>query len=165
MCLRVQSLSASEALGVYIELLLCILTDTDYRQKYAQCTDGSLHVGMALSRADQTRVQEHRRAARTVENLICTSRESLLGSSVWRGEFFRELTTRPFYNVTFRDCCSSSGHMPDDRGKERGLERCDACGRENKSSGGYKVSVLCLMCCSVMCFFVLCRAALCAMQY
>lgn len=38
-------------------------------------------------------------AARVVENLICTSRESLIGSSSWRGEFFDELCGRPFYTV------------------------------------------------------------------
>ena len=153
MFVYVQALSVSEALGVYIELLLCILADADYRQKYSDCTDGALHVGNAVSNEEKARIEEHRRAARTVENLICTSRESLLGSSVWRGEFFQELTTRPFYNVSFHDCCSSRGHVPDDRGKERGLERCDACGRENKSAGGYKVSVTAVVCCGVLrCF-------------
>jgi hypothetical protein len=132
-------------MGVYIEMLLCILTDADYRQKYSDAIDNALHTGgAALRRSEQERIQEHRSAARTVENLICTSRESLLGSSVWKGEFFHELTTRPFYNVSFCDSLSHHDHtcsrgIADDRGKERGLERCDACGRENKSSGGYKV--------------------------
>jgi hypothetical protein len=31
--------------------------------------------------------------------LICTSRESLLGSSAWKGEFYEQLKSRPFYTV------------------------------------------------------------------
>jgi hypothetical protein len=46
-------------------------------------------------------------AARVVENLICTSRESLIGSSAWRGEFFDELCSRPFYTVL--EVCSEYG--------------------------------------------------------
>lgn len=131
---------------MYIDLLLSILTDADYCRKYGESTDGALRgKGLKVSQAEKERIQKHHSAARSVENLICTSRESLLGSSVWKGEFFRELTTRPFYDVKFHDCCSgsSSGQRGrDDRGKERGLERCDACGRESKSAGGYKVSAV-----------------------
>lgn len=40
-----------------------------------------------------------RSAARKVQNLICTTRESLLGSGAWRGEFLKELKSRPFYQT------------------------------------------------------------------
>ena len=39
-------------------------------------------------------------AARQIENLMCTSRESLLGSGAWRPEFLAALKSRPFYFVT-----------------------------------------------------------------
>lgn len=120
-------------------MLLCLLTDPDYRQKYDQCTDGALHIGMSVSRSEKERIQSHCSAARTVENLICTSRESLLGSSVWKGEFFHELRSRPFFDITYSRTHEPRGNKADDRGKVRGLERCDACGRESKCVGGYKV--------------------------
>jgi hypothetical protein len=62
---------------------------------------------------------------------------------VWKGEFFHELTSRPFFDVQFTRNIHehTCGEKTDDRGKERGLERCDACGRENKTAGGYKVNV------------------------
>mmetsp|Transcript_6062 Transcript_6062/g.9882 ORF Transcript_6062/g.9882 Transcript_6062/m.9882 type:complete len:1024 (-) Transcript_6062:2034-5105(-) len=134
-----KSLCTSEAIGVYIEMLLCLLTDPDYRQKYDQCTDGALHIGMSVSRSEKERIQSHCSAARTVENLICTSRESLLGSSVWKGEFFHELRSRPFFDITYSRTHEPRGNKADDRGKVRGLERCDACGRESKCVGGYKI--------------------------
>lgn len=143
--LFLQSLSAAEALGVYIEMLLLVLTDSDYRDKHCEYTSRALRVGVSLSEQERICIRNHLRASRTVENLICTSRESLLGSSVWKGEFFQELTTRPFHDVrldrsgTLHDASCSMDHA-DERGREKGLERCDACGRENKSSMGYKVS-------------------------
>jgi Domain of unknown function (DUF4211) len=46
------------------------------------------------------RIREYLAAARQIENLICTSRESLLGSSAWRPDFLAALKSRPFYFVT-----------------------------------------------------------------
>lgn len=46
------------------------------------------------------KAREYLAAARQVENVICTSRESLLGSSAWKQEFLAQLKTRPFYYVT-----------------------------------------------------------------
>ena len=46
------------------------------------------------------RIREYLAAARQIENLICTSRESLLGSSAWRPDFLAALKSRPFYCVT-----------------------------------------------------------------
>ena len=46
------------------------------------------------------KAREYLAAARQVENVICTSRESLLGSSAWRQEFLAQLKSRPFYFVT-----------------------------------------------------------------
>ena len=52
-----------------------------------------------------------------VENVMCTTRESLLGSGAWRGDFAGELKARPFYAVT---------DLP---GYQSGA-RCQACGRQ-----------------------------------
>jgi len=39
-------------------------------------------------------------ASRQLENLICTNRESLIGSGAWNNAFIEELQTRPFYQAT-----------------------------------------------------------------
>ena len=39
-------------------------------------------------------------ASRQLENLICTNRESLIGSGAWNNSFIEELQTRPFYHAT-----------------------------------------------------------------
>jgi hypothetical protein len=54
-------------------------------------------------------------AAKQVEDLICTTRESLLGSGAWRHDFVEQLQSRPFYSVS--TCSSSHG------------SKCQACGR------------------------------------
>ena len=66
-------------------------------------------------------------AARQIENLICTHRESLLGSSAWRQDFLKELQSRPFFMSQkqhsanyFNDC---------DGDHSGGQEKCHACGR------------------------------------
>ena len=46
------------------------------------------------------RIKQYLSAARQIENLICTSRESLLGSSAWPRDFLASLKSRPFYFVT-----------------------------------------------------------------
>lgn len=46
------------------------------------------------------RIKQYLSAARQIENLICTSRESLLGSSAWTPTFLAALKSRPFYYVT-----------------------------------------------------------------
>lgn len=48
-------------------------------------------------------------ASRQIENLICTARESLLGSGAWNKEFYAELQARPFYQSVSTVMCGSSG--------------------------------------------------------
>jgi hypothetical protein len=48
-------------------------------------------------------------ASRQIENLLCTSRESLIGSGAWNKEFYAELQARPFYNCSRTMLCGSSG--------------------------------------------------------
>lgn len=73
----------------------------------------------------------HLSAARQIENLICTNRESLLGSSAWRADFLKELQARPFYmskrsspGSYFYDCGAGSSGWDE--------ERCQACGRTSQ---------------------------------
>jgi hypothetical protein len=75
----------------------------------------------------------HLSATRQIENLICTNRESLLGSSAWRRDFLKELQSRPFFmhkrstaSQYFYDCGSCGGNEGWDE------ERCQACGRTSQ---------------------------------
>ena len=86
-----------EALGVYIEMMARVLTDAVFAKSLG---DSSALSGRG-GRGDEGGKSRARfiNAPRVVENLICTSRESLIGSSAWKGEFFEELCSRPFYAV------------------------------------------------------------------
>lgn len=57
-------------------------------------------------------------ACKAIENLICTHRESLLGSSAWGQDFLKDLQSRPFYMVNTLVSCSDT--------------RCAACGRSSQ---------------------------------
>ena len=63
------------------------------------------------------RIKQFLSAARQIENLICTSRESLLGSSAWKADFLAALKSRPFYYVT--DVSLRERDRQSDRGRER----------------------------------------------
>lgn len=74
---------------------------------------------------------EYVSAVRQIENLICTHRESLLGSSAWRTDFLKELQSRPFYMLRkgaaacyFYDCGVAGSGWDE--------ERCQACGRTSQ---------------------------------
>lgn len=47
-------------------------------------------------------------ATRQIENLICTNRESLIGSGAWNKEFYAELQSRPFYSSVPTLMCTDS---------------------------------------------------------
>ena len=47
-------------------------------------------------------------ATRQIENLICTNRESLIGSGAWNKEFYAELQSRPFYSSVPTMMCPES---------------------------------------------------------
>jgi hypothetical protein len=70
----------------------------------------------------------HVSAARQVENLVCTHRESLLGSSAWKPDFLKELQSRPFYMV--KRASSHCFHDCNDYGEDG--EKCQACGRSSQ---------------------------------
>ena len=77
--------------------------------------------GFSLSNKD-FQTNRYLAASRKIENRICTMRESLLGSSSWKGAFLSELKSRPFYNT-----CDSARKLSSD-------ECCDACGRTSSKS-------------------------------
>ena len=86
-----------EALTSYIEMLSFVLTDAVFAQSLM---DGRGQHGTSTEEGGGAKGKaRYLNAARTVENLICTSRESLIGSSAWKGEFFDALCSRPFYAV------------------------------------------------------------------
>ena len=64
----------------------------------ASSSSGSIQQGG--SSISTQRIKQFLSAARQIENLICTSRESLLGSSAWKADFLAALKSRPFYYVT-----------------------------------------------------------------
>lgn len=56
------------------------------------------------------RASNYLSASRQIENLLCTARESLLGSGAWNKEFYSELQARPFYqSISTAMCIGSSG--------------------------------------------------------
>lgn len=50
-------------------------------------------------------------ASRQIENLLCTNRESLIGSGAWNKEFYSELQARPFYSSTRTMICHEAAEM------------------------------------------------------
>eukprot|EP01036_Dinobryon_divergens_P029692 gene29692-38821_t len=103
-----RSFTQPEALRLYILLLGFCLVDETYLEsvrKYPNREPHSSYLG----------------ASRQIENLICTSRESLLGSSAWKAEFLAQLSSRPFYTVS--GVCS---------GPWMSGGRCMACGRSSQ---------------------------------
>lgn len=96
-----KSYPVPEAMAYYIEYIgKCLISKDAFR--------------------DAPKSSPHLAAARQIENLICTNRESLLGSSAWRQDFLKELQHRPFY-VHFK----TAGHYFNDCNDEK----CQACGR------------------------------------
>lgn len=74
----------------------------------------------------------HLSAARQIENLICTHRESLLGSSAWRQDFLKDIQSRPFFmsqkshpGLYFYECGDEDA-IPSN-------EKCAACGRSTQT--------------------------------
>ena len=61
-------------------------------------------------------------ATRQIENLICTNRESLLGSGAWNSEFYTQLQNRPFYHAisTIAVCRNSNTTGSSSKKKKKG---------------------------------------------
>jgi hypothetical protein len=102
--------------SLYIEMLAHVLVDSDFLYQcqnpgaYTGTTLGSgggSSVGGGSSSASKKEKQrftlkasDYQCATRQVENLMCTTRESLLGSGAWNKEFYAVLQSRPFYSST-----------------------------------------------------------------
>lgn len=92
----------------YIELLAHVLIDADFLNNCHRTPDtgsGSNSSGGGgnsrqekLRREQVVQAANYLSASRQIENLICTARESWLGSGAWNKEFYSELQARPFYN-------------------------------------------------------------------
>lgn len=82
------------------------------------CGDpGGRHASSRRERARQQkedreavlRASNYLSASRQIENLLCTARESLLGSGAWNKEFYSELQARPFYQSISTTMCIGTG--------------------------------------------------------
>eukprot|EP01033_Poteriospumella_lacustris_P013536 gene13537-9688_t len=106
-----------EAFAKYLELLGKVLISPSFRRQIQE---------RSLSRHQMV---AYDKACRQIENLVCTHRESLLGSSAWQGDFLQELQHRPFYMCPQSTVAgaAAAGCCGDDH-------RCAACGRAAKEA-------------------------------
>lgn len=114
-----QAYSHPEALMLYVEMLAHAHLDPSFvtncanvslrrtsdrdRGNFKSSAGASSSSGSSQqggSSISTERIKQFLSAARQIENLICTSRESLLGSSAWKADFLAALKSRPFYYVT-----------------------------------------------------------------
>jgi hypothetical protein len=109
-----RSFPRPEALRLYIEMLALSLVDPSFVQQMALVAQSGGGGGRG-----NPQLGDFVSASRQVENLICTNRESLLGSSAWRPEFLNQLCSRPFYSVNHLGAHSCG-------------EKCEACGRTSQ---------------------------------
>ena len=102
-------------------------------------------------------------ASRQLENLICTNRESLIGSGAWNNAFIEELQTRPFYQATrcteqmMMMLCRSGNSNSNDYGNTFDPMRCAACHRASQSPDT-QVSTLCTYYSRAYCQSILCTS-------
>ncbi len=101
-----KSYTRQEAMKIYIEMLARTHVDPDFIASLVRDPESPSSV-------------KYSTAARQLENVICTSRESLLGSGAWNKEFVSELQARPFYM------------MNKINPEQAQCERCLACNRKN----------------------------------
>lgn len=85
---------------LYLDMMARILTNSPVSSTSSHSSTPKRSKSHLLSeRVAEIITTEHKEAMRKIEGLICTSRESLLGSSAWKGDFYEQLRTRPFYAV------------------------------------------------------------------
>jgi hypothetical protein len=101
-----KSYTKQEAMKIYIEMLARTHIDPDFIASLVRDPQSPSSV-------------KYSTASRQLENVICTSRESLLGSGAWNKEFVSELQARPFYM------------MNKINPEQAQCERCLACNRKN----------------------------------
>jgi hypothetical protein len=114
LCLTLsQNMSIPEAMTLFIEMIAMILTHNTSSTTHAYQLSHSSTPPRHTTTTSRTKsspsksrqplsslvTSQQKTAMRKIEGLICTSRESLLGSSAWKGEFYEQLKSRPFYTV------------------------------------------------------------------
>lgn len=97
-------MSVPEAMTLYVDMMVKLLTNgvsvtTTNSTSTTMMTTPTKVQKYSDQRKGFIMSPEHKIALRKIEGLICTSRESLLGSSAWKGEFYEQLKSRPFYTV------------------------------------------------------------------
>jgi hypothetical protein len=76
----------ADAMTLYMEMIGRILVNQDFRNE------------MGTGKKLKSRHVPYFNASRQLENLICTHRESLLGSSAWKHDFLTQLrVSLPLY--------------------------------------------------------------------
>lgn len=146
---------------LYIEMLALCLIDAQFLLLLAERSTNALHLqgssgqkrgggssaqpGPALRQQHHhhtDRLAEYLSAARQVENLLGTHRDSVVGTGAWSGQynqkhFHRQLLARPFFHcqgISVGFSSSNSGgdeHSVDSDAADSATNRrrCDACGR------------------------------------
>jgi hypothetical protein len=99
--------SRPEAMKLYIELLARVHTESDYLARNEDSADPQFMQCLG--------------AQRQLEDLICTTRESLCSSGAWNRQFAEELNARPFCMVVDY-CCDDYESLG---------EKCAACNRKS----------------------------------
>ena len=92
--------SRKEAMHLYLEMLARAHVQKDFSM-------------------DDAEAYKYAGAVKQIEDIICTTRESLLGSGAWNREYTQHMQTRPFFTVAFKE-------------EDRDMVPCAACHRKSK---------------------------------
>jgi len=92
--------SRQEAMHLYLEMLARAHVQKDFSM-------------------DDAEAYKYAGAVKQIEDIICTTRESLLGSGAWNREYTQHMQTRPFFTVAFKE-------------EDRDMVPCAACHRKSK---------------------------------
>lgn len=115
-----KSYSRTEAMRYYLEMLARAHLSSAFLASLSGTSSGKSSDN-ARGHMDVTKYLD---AARQLENVICTTRESLVGSGAWNEIFSNEMSTRPFYAIAEIKTDSSY--------KEE--IRCQACNRRSQNA-------------------------------
>jgi hypothetical protein len=88
-----------EAMTLYIDMIVMILTHNTALPTTSTNTSTPTKYPVPRNQLSSLITSSQKTAMRKIEGLICTNRESLLGSSAWKGDFYDQLKSRPFYTV------------------------------------------------------------------
>ena len=81
-----------------------------------------------LNHINKNTLNKYLISSKNIENLLCTTRESLIGSGAWNREFVSVLQLKPYYYYSILNSCAIN-------------EKCNACNKTSKKfSADNKVS-------------------------